>query len=171
MSPQPVPPVPYPPGASRPTSVASSIISPPPPLYSGSTLLSKVLEQRKVQCADQLFSVSDYEIITELVTNISSSKSTIETILALVLGFNQAYFQRSSLCRQLQRPECCGACTFKNYFSYSRILLYGNLCSSIGRRLGFLSSSQNVHSYRQRPIKRFSALQNRFRDPQQPILG
>ncbi|KAE9549824.1 hypothetical protein FO519_006958 [Halicephalobus sp. NKZ332] len=74
MSPQPVPPVPYPPGASRPISVASSIISPPPPLNSGSTLLSKVLEQRKVHCADQLFSVSDYEIITELHSSLALIK-------------------------------------------------------------------------------------------------
>uniref|UniRef100_A0AC34PXN9 MutS-like protein n=1 Tax=Panagrolaimus sp. JU765 TaxID=591449 RepID=A0AC34PXN9_9BILA len=66
MSPHPVPPVPYPPGSiNRPiSSIGTNFIF--PTNNSGKSLLLKVLQQRNVQCADQLFSVSDYEIITEL---------------------------------------------------------------------------------------------------------
>ena len=83
MAPQPVPsvpPVPYPPGAvSRPKSTTSSSPSPfipisttsPSPILSYSfnqSLLTKVLQQRQIQIADQLFSIPDYEIITEVVS-------------------------------------------------------------------------------------------------------
>jgi hypothetical protein len=64
MAQMPIPPVPYPPGSKR--SVNTATTSPPAYNFTPTSLLLKVLQQRKIQRADQLFSIPDYEIITEL---------------------------------------------------------------------------------------------------------
>jgi hypothetical protein len=64
MAQMPIPPVPYPPGSKR--SVNTATTSPPAYNFTPTSLLLKVLQQRQIQRADQLFSIPDYEIITEL---------------------------------------------------------------------------------------------------------